>query len=146
MCETDLHLDGFRFEILRKPFMAVEIRSRLHLSMTLYEGGFTMQQDSRIVELVFTPEQLKVLSCPENVPDSIIASQIAGLIQQVGDTFGTVRWYDEDIRNALERADIEPTAENVAKIRDKCSHHFFTDCMIETGWNCIDAYIAEIFP
>ncbi len=57
--------------------------------------------------------------------------------------FGIVRWSDEDIATRLQDFGFDAGAENISIIRRNCEHHFFTDSMIETGWNCIDSYINE---
>ena len=42
--------------------------------------------------------------------------------------------------------EIPLTAEHLrAAVRAKCEHHYFVDAQIETGWNCINAYISEVF-
>lgn len=48
--------------------------------------------------------------------------------------FGKVRWCEEDLANALEVQGYPVTENNIAKLRAMCEHHFFTDCMIEAGW------------
>lgn len=52
------------------------------------------------------------------------------------DWWGIVRWCDEDVENALELGEIEPTKENVAKVRNMIERHI-TDFMIECGWEMI---------
>ena len=59
------------------------------------------------------------------------------------DWFGIVRWCDEDIKHSLEEYGYQDCPENVAMIRNKCEHHRFTDGMIETGWDYINAYVEE---
>lgn len=59
------------------------------------------------------------------------------------DCFGVVRWYNEDIENALEENDYEVTAENVSKIRNLLEHHSFSDHMIGSGWDFINTTIFE---
>lgn len=59
------------------------------------------------------------------------------------DWFGVVRWCDDDIVCLLKDMCIEPTEDNVAKVRCACeNNHYFTDSMIEAGWNTME-YIAE---
>ena len=57
--------------------------------------------------------------------------------------FGEISWENEDIANALELCDYEPTEENVQKIRKALDNHFFTDWMIEQGWDYIYQTIDE---
>ena len=49
--------------------------------------------------------------------------------------FGQVRWCDEDLKNALEVQGYPVTENNIEKLRALCSHHWFTDYMIEAGWD-----------
>ena len=51
--------------------------------------------------------------------------------------FGTVRWNEDDLANALELHDYPATEENIAKLREMCDNHWFTDYMIELGWSYI---------
>lgn len=48
--------------------------------------------------------------------------------------FGEVRWCEEDLKNALECVGYPVTANNVAKLYAVCNSHWFTDFMIESGW------------
>lgn len=48
--------------------------------------------------------------------------------------FGIVRWCEDDLKMALEQQGYPVTENNIAKLRAMCEHHFFTDCMIEAGW------------
>lgn len=48
--------------------------------------------------------------------------------------FGQVRWCEEDLRNALECCDYPVTENNIAKLYAICDKHWFTDVMIEAGW------------
>ena len=59
--------------------------------------------------------------------------------------FADIAWCDEDIESALEMEEKEVTEENVAKIRKALDNHFFTDWLIEQGWNYIyDVINSEI--
>ncbi len=49
--------------------------------------------------------------------------------------FGQVRWCDEDLENALEVQGYSVTKKNIEKLRALCNNHWFTDYMIEAGWN-----------
>lgn len=51
--------------------------------------------------------------------------------------FGVVRWCEEDLKIALEREGYPVTENNIAKLRSICEQHFFTDFMIEQGWEYI---------
>jgi hypothetical protein len=57
--------------------------------------------------------------------------------------FGIVRWCEDDIHEALINNGYEPTEEAIRLIRKNCEHHYFKDAMVETGWDYINAYIAE---
>lgn len=48
--------------------------------------------------------------------------------------FGKVRWCEDDLKSALNTQGYPVTKNNIAKLYDICSHHCFTDCMIEAGW------------
>ena len=71
-------------------------------------------------------------------------STLISLIEQNGETFGSVCWADEDLANALELHDIEPTEENIAKLKNEVDTHWLTDAMIETGWDFIYQSIYNI--
>lgn len=53
------------------------------------------------------------------------------------DWFGKVRWCNDDIVAALQDKHIEPTEENVSRVRTQLGHHAFTDTQIEHGWEFI---------
>jgi hypothetical protein len=57
--------------------------------------------------------------------------------------FGKVRWCEEDLEEALKEQGYPVTENNVSKLRSLCEHHFFTDCMIERGWDYIYDQIGE---
>lgn len=48
--------------------------------------------------------------------------------------FGIVRWCEDDLKCALEDKGYPATENNIAKLHSICSPHFFTDVMIERGW------------
>ena len=48
--------------------------------------------------------------------------------------FGIVRCCEEDLENALESQGYPVTENNIAKLYDICNKHWFTDHMIEAGW------------
>ena len=104
-----------------------------------------MPAEKRIVEVPLTAEHLKVLSVSPNAADAEIVSQLLALLAREAETFGNVHWRDEDIADALEQAELPVTEENIAAVRAKCEHHYFAEAQIETGWNCINAYISEVF-
>ena len=104
-----------------------------------------MPAEKRIVEVPLTAEHLKVLNVSPNDTDAVIVSQLLALLTRESETFGNVRWCDEDIKDALEEAELPPTEENIAAVRARCEHPNFADTQIEAGWNCINAYISEVF-
>lgn len=55
--------------------------------------------------------------------------------------FGEVRWCEDDLRNALEVNDVEPTDELVGQLRKLCEHHSFEDAIVSAGWEIIYGYI-----
>ena len=48
--------------------------------------------------------------------------------------FGEVRWCEEDLKNALEVQGYPVTENNIAKLYEACNSHWFTDFMVERGW------------
>ena len=56
--------------------------------------------------------------------------------------FGQVRWCDEDLVEALDDNGYPATEKNVSKLRRKCDSHWFTDHMIEAGWDYINAQVG----
>lgn len=103
------------------------------------------QKFTRIVEIPFTPAQLLLLGVAQDSTDTEIARAVNDFLNRDVSSFGQVRWCDQDISDALERADVPATDENIAAIRAKCEHHAFIDAQIETGWNYINAYVTEVF-
>ena len=59
--------------------------------------------------------------------------------------FGTVRWCDADLANALEVKEFDPTNANIGLLRNALEHHVFTDMMIERGWEVIYQMIDDVF-
>ena len=56
--------------------------------------------------------------------------------------FGEVRWCDEDLENALDDNGYLVTEKNVSKLRRECDSHWFTDYMIEAGWDYINVHVG----
>lgn len=48
--------------------------------------------------------------------------------------FGVVRWCEDDLKNALEVQGYPVTENNISKLYEICNSHWFTDYMIERGW------------
>lgn len=64
----------------------------------------------------------------------------------VGDNaewFGQVRWCEEDIKSALEENGYPATENNIARLYSLCNTHWFTDHMIEAGWEYIHEQIGN---
>lgn len=57
--------------------------------------------------------------------------------------FGVVRWCEDDLKCALEEQGYPVTENNIAKLYNRCSHHSFTDIMIERGWEFIYDNIGD---
>lgn len=51
--------------------------------------------------------------------------------------FGEVKWSKEDLVIALEKQDYPATENNVDKLYSLCNNHWFTDYLIEMGWQYI---------
>lgn len=56
--------------------------------------------------------------------------------------FGQVRWCEEDLKTALEAQGYPVTENNISKLYDICSSHWFTDHMIEAGWEYMYNWIG----
>ena len=56
--------------------------------------------------------------------------------------FGKVRWCNEDLEEALDDNGYPVTENNISKLRRECDNHWFTDHMIEAGWEYINAQIG----
>ena len=48
--------------------------------------------------------------------------------------FGEVKWHKDDLANALECCDYPVTEDNINKLYELCNNHWFTDYMIQTGF------------
>lgn len=79
--------------------------------------------------------EFKCIKCEEIVYTENMCSSTKDTDET--DWFGQVRWCEEDLKNALEVQGYPVTENNVAKLYSLCTHHFFTDCMIERGWEYI---------
>ena len=56
--------------------------------------------------------------------------------------FGEVKWHREDLENALEVQGYPVTENNIRKLYAICDTHWFTDYMIEMGWNYMYDHIG----
>ena len=56
--------------------------------------------------------------------------------------FGQVRWCKEDLEEALRQRGYPVTENNVNKLYQHCNNHWFTDQMIEAGWEFIYSMIG----
>lgn len=56
--------------------------------------------------------------------------------------FGEVRWYKEDLANALEVQGYPMTENNIEKLYELCNNHWFVDYMVEAGFNYIYDHIG----
>ena len=56
--------------------------------------------------------------------------------------FGVVRWCEEDLKCALINEGYPVTENNISKLSMICDNHWFTDCMIEAGWEYIENNIG----
>ena len=57
--------------------------------------------------------------------------------------FGEVKWSREDLENALEVQGYPVTENNVKKLYNMVNNHWFTDYMIEAGWDYMYGYIGS---
>lgn len=51
--------------------------------------------------------------------------------------FGQVRWCEEDFETALKENGYPVTENNINKLMAACQSHWFTDHMVEAGWEYI---------
>ena len=56
--------------------------------------------------------------------------------------FGEVKWNKEDLVNALEVQGYPATENNIKKLYDIVSSHWFKDYMIEMGWQYMYDHIS----
>lgn len=57
--------------------------------------------------------------------------------------FGVVRWCRDDIISALTDKGYPVTENNINKLESLCKHHWFSDHMIEAGWDYINFNIGN---
>lgn len=57
--------------------------------------------------------------------------------------FGEVKWCKEDLENALEVRGYPVTNYNVERLYNLCNSHWFTDYMIEMGWEYMYDHIGN---
>ena len=50
------------------------------------------------------------------------------------ESFSEVKWYEEDLANALECCDMPVTENNMEKLRNIVDCHWFVDYMIQAGF------------
>ena len=70
--------------------------------------------------------------------------EMSSEVEEVDNTpyFGVVRWQLDDIKAALADRGYPITQDNIDEIVTNCvNNHFFTDTMIEAGWDMIYATI-----
>ena len=61
------------------------------------------------------------------------------------DTFGEVLWGKDDIETALLDSGYAATQEQIDAVFEECdSHDYFTDSMIEAGWQSLNQVISEV--
>lgn len=68
----------------------------------------------------------------------------AGEIEKNETHFGIVRWCNEDIESALQDEEVEPTEELIGKVRDRLDNHWFSDFMIEHGWEYVHQTVRNV--
>lgn len=79
----------------------------------------------------------------EDLCDAAILA-VADIDPDETDWFGKVRWCNDDIVDALQYKLINPTDENVARVRDQLEHHGFRDMQVEAGWDYIYSTIDNL--
>ena len=57
--------------------------------------------------------------------------------------FGQVRWCEDDLKEALRVQGYAITENNMSKLRQLCESHWFTDHMIEAGWEYMYSHIGS---
>ncbi len=56
--------------------------------------------------------------------------------------FGEVKWYKDDLVNALECCNYPLTENNIEKLYNLCNNHWFVDYMIEMGFEYMYNHIG----
>lgn len=100
------------------------------------------------VQDVFIPvrdlsKQVVSVEFDEEIYEEMGIQLLALEIKDDNDWFGLVRWCEEDLEEALKEQGYPVTENNVSKLHSLCERHFFTDCMIERGWDYIYDQIGE---
>jgi hypothetical protein len=75
--------------------------------------------------------------------DEFIETALTEKWGNAAEWFGVVRWCDEDIEIILSDQGFIVTPEAVRMIREDCSTHWFTDGMIEAGFELISCHIRN---
>lgn len=57
--------------------------------------------------------------------------------------FGMIRWHEDDLKEALEYQLHPATENNIAKLRSICNSHWFTDHLIQSGWEYMYSHIGN---
>lgn len=129
------------------------------MSDTISDAGYLIEAAIDMVREAKTFKQFSQIQRHQDIADRLnvslsivwemavhtvfILNQWDGPKPSEEDWFGIVRWCEDDIKHVLEEYGYETCPENIAMIREKCEHHCFTDGMIETGWDYINAYVEE---
>ena len=80
----------------------------------------------------------------ELTPEELNEAYNEGHYKDGGEWFGKVRWCDDDLEAALTEKNVPVTEENVAKLRQMCSHHSLNDAMISVGWDFIYGCVYKL--
>lgn len=125
--------------LLRKRGKAMETRWKNYATKAIGVARIT-DDDANVLEFVgYEPCE------EENFTDDEYDGELVEVWKpkDVDEWFGVVRWCDDDIKNALETQRVTVTENNIEKLRNMCSHHSFTDMMIEQGWEFMYDMIAQ---
>lgn len=62
------------------------------------------------------------------------------------DHWGCVHWTDDDLTGMMKSYGIQPTPENIAKVKSEHAIRHIDDVMVERGWFNIEMAIQDAFP
>lgn len=102
------------------------------------DGGSAAEYDTFSEQAAERSSQL-VLGMLERLNKDVLPE----LYAKDTELFGAVRWCEADIENALEVCGVSPSAAAVSAVRRFCESHWFTDQMIEIGWDVMYDYIND---
>lgn len=77
-----------------------------------------------------------------DIEDVCLTIRIVKQPVEKAEWFGIVRWCRDDLVSALIDKGYPLTENNISKLYEICNHHWFSDHMIEAGWDFINCNIG----